>query len=104
MTKNEQIIEKVVVTFFEGAIPYLSLHSADLAVQTKVVLFGAFAAGLSLAYNLVRQSTPTIVAPPALPIAAQTVGLVSGTPLNGVNQLASSDLPGQSPPIAPPTI
>lgn len=73
MTKAQQIAEHIVVTFFEAAIPYLAVHSADLSTQTKVVLIGAGGMGLSAVYNYLRQSNPTIVssvetvAPPVAP-------------------------------------
>jgi hypothetical protein len=66
MSKTGQIVEKIVVTFFEGAGAYLIV--IPTVNWNKTVLSGAAAAGISLVYNVLRQSTPTIPqsTPPAV--------------------------------------
>jgi hypothetical protein len=63
MSKTSLIIEHVVVTFFEGVISYLSINQTNLTGNTKTVAIGAAGFGLSAAYNVLRQSTPTVPTP-----------------------------------------
>jgi len=61
MTKNMIIAEHIVVTFFEAAIAYVIVIP-----QTnwgKTALAGAIGAGLSAAYNVLRQAEPTLSTP-----------------------------------------
>jgi hypothetical protein len=63
MTKNKQIIERVIVTFGEAVISYLSVNQTNLTGNAKTVAIGAAGFGLSAAYNVLRQSTPTVPTP-----------------------------------------
>jgi len=87
MTKNQQLIEKVIVTFFEGVIAYLTINQTNLSGDAKTVAIGATAFGLSAVYNLLRQSTPpiasspTVVAAPEVPlVVAEALGAPAVTP------------------------
>jgi hypothetical protein len=48
-----KLVEKVVVTFVEAAVAYLSLNSWNF--NSKTVVAGAVGAGVSAAYNVVKQ-------------------------------------------------
>ena len=61
MTKNQIIAEHVVVTFFEAAVAYTII--IPTINWNKSVLVGAIGAGLSAVYNVLRQSTPTLLTP-----------------------------------------
>lgn len=73
MTKTQIIVEHVVVTFFEAGIAYLAINQTNLSGNAKLTAIGALGAGLSAAYNVVRQSEPTI---PALPVVKEVVKAV----------------------------
>jgi hypothetical protein len=94
MTKTEQIIERVVVSFFEGIIGYVVVVPS--INWTRATLVGATTAGLSAAYNVLRQSEPTIVDAVTSPAPS-----VPETPLNGVEQIASQ--PPEQPAIITPS-
>ena len=87
MTKNQQLIEKIIVTAFEAAIAYISINQTNLSGNAKWTAIGALGAALSAAYNVLRQSTPTI---PPLPtkLALNEINKQVAT-LNGVAQLTS---------------
>ena len=95
MTKNQQLIEKIIVTAFEAAIAYISINQTNLSGNAKWTAIGALGAALSAVYNLLRQSNPTI---------AQTsnvqLPVSSGDTLNGVTQLTAPGMP--VPPVEPP--
>lgn len=84
MTKVESIVEHAVVTFFESAVAYLIV--IPTVNWNRTVLAGAIGMGLSAAYNVVRQSTPTVpepVAPEevATPVTVpETPPVVTSTP------------------------
>jgi hypothetical protein len=86
MTKVETIAEHAVVTFVESAVAYLIV--IPTVNWNRTVLAGAIGAGLSAAYNVVRQSTPTVaeptvVAPPVteIPVVApETPPVVTSSP------------------------
>lgn len=82
MTKNQTLIEHVIITFFEAVIAYVSVNQTNLSGNAKGVAIGAVGLGLSAAYNVLRQSNPTIFTPtyPQPPVAPDK-------PLNGVTQL-----------------
>ena len=87
---TQRYIEKIVVTFFEGAIGYLVVLPNPS--YTKATLIGALAAGLSFVYNVVRESIPTTATPPLVV-----------TPLNGVAEIAAT--PAEVPPtVITPTV
>ena len=78
MTKTNQVIEHVVVTFVEAGAAYLIV--IPTVNWTKTVIAGAIGAGLSAVYNVLRQSTPTlestlpvVTQPPETPPAAPVV-------------------------------
>lgn len=58
MTKVQQTVEHILVTFVEAAAAYL------IVIPTvnwgKTVVAGAVGAGLSAVYNVLRQSTPPV--------------------------------------------
>lgn len=93
MTKNQLIAEHVAVTFFEGAGAYL------IAIPTvswgKSALAGAVAAGLSLVYNVLRQSQPTLV---------DTTPPVTGITLGPGTLLPPPPETPAVPPVAPPAV
>ncbi len=60
MSKTNQILEKIIVTFFQAAVAYLAVNQTNLSGNAKLTAIGALGAGLSGVYNLLRQSTPTI--------------------------------------------
>lgn len=96
MTKTQQTVEHIVVTFFEAGIAYLAINQTNLSGNAKLTAIGALGAGLSAVYNILRQSTPTLVEP--------TVATV--VPMNGVNQLTASnvvtpEIPIEIPPETP---
>lgn len=62
MDKYKRIAEKVLVTFVEAALTYLIVVPHPQLNKTVVV--GAVGAGLSAAYNLIRESQPTITPTP----------------------------------------
>ena len=111
MTKAEQLIERIVVTFVETAGAYLIV--IPTTNWSKTVIAGAIGAGLSAVYNIVRQSAPTVppspptvvppVTPPA-PVAVVTpVGQGSDQNTNTA-PLISDVTPQNTPPEAtPPT-
>lgn len=61
MTKNQIIVEHVLVTFIEAAVAYLAINQTNLRGDWKIVAIGALGAGLSAAYNVLRQSEPTLL-------------------------------------------
>lgn len=61
MTKNEIIAEHVVITFFEAAVAYIIV--IPTINWNKTLIAGAIGAGLSAVYNVLRQSTPTLLTP-----------------------------------------
>lgn len=65
MNKNQQIVEHIIVTFFQAALAYVAVLPHP--TLNKAVLAGAVGAGLSAAYNLLRQSQPTIPPTSTLP-------------------------------------
>lgn len=69
MTKVQQTVEHVIVTFFEAAVAYLVV--IPTVNWGKTVVAGAIGAGLSAVYNVLRQSAPPVVetlpAPPVNP-------------------------------------
>jgi hypothetical protein len=67
MTKSQQVVEHIIITFVEAGAAYLIV--IPTTNWTKTVLAGAVGAGLSAVYNVLRQSTPTIVPtiPPVVP-------------------------------------
>jgi hypothetical protein len=65
MTKNQIIAEHIIVTFFEAGIAYLAINQTTLSGNAKLTAIGALGAGLSAAYNVLRQSTPSIPSLPA---------------------------------------
>lgn len=89
MTKNQIILEHIVVTFFEAGVAYLTINQTNLSGDWKGVAIGAVGAGLAAVYNVLRQSKPTIPAP----IDSQIIGLANSpiTPMNGVPQLTQSE-------------
>jgi len=79
MSKYQQIAEHVVVTFFEAAIAYLAINQTNLSGNAKLTAIGALGAGLSAAYNVVRQSAPTLpVVTPAAPVVLSPSKPVAG--------------------------
>ena len=90
MTKNQILAEKIIVTFFEAAIAYLTVNQTNLSGNAKTTAIGAVGFGLSAAYNLLRESKPTLVPP----FTAPTPPL---PPLNGVDQLTGQANP--KPPV-----
>ena len=87
MTKNEQVLEKIVVTAVEAALAYLAVNQTNLSGNAKLTVIGAFGAALSAVYNLVRQAQPTIPEPPK--------------PMNGVTQLTVPKPIPEIPPLNP---
>lgn len=72
MTKNEIIAEHVVVTFFEAALAYIIV--IPTVNWNKTLIAGAIGAGLSAVYNVLRQSTPSLLTPVEnIPITVPTV-------------------------------
>ena len=61
MTKTQLVTEHVFVTFIEAAAAYLIV--IPTVNWTKTAIVGAIGAGLSAAYNILRQSTPTVPTP-----------------------------------------
>lgn len=117
MTKNQIMLEHIVVTFFEGAISYLTINQTNLTGISKTAAIGACAFGLSAVYNLLRQSNPTIaddIQQAASPLSANWQPPQTDIPLNGVEQLTqpgttvSPDPTGEpttTPPVPPaPTV
>lgn len=100
MTKIQQTIEHVVVTFFEAGIAYVTVNQTHISTQSKAVAIGAFGAGLSAVYNLLRQSKPTVTYPKAGNVWSGTVtGMgVSGTVTTGTNTIVWPDEPKPTPP------
>ena len=74
---SKLLLEKVVVTFVEGAIAYFVVLPNPS--YTKTAIAGAVAAGLSAVYNTLRESTPTTATPPlvvtplAVPVSTPSV-------------------------------
>lgn len=66
MTKNQIIAEHVIVTFFEALGAYLIVNQTSLTGNWRGAAIGAVGFALSVAYNVLRQSVPTI---PTLPPA-----------------------------------
>lgn len=66
MTKVQQTVEHVIVTFFEAAVAYLVV--IPTVNWGKTVVAGAIGAGLSAVYNVLRQSTPTLPEVPAVAV------------------------------------
>lgn len=83
MTKTQQTIEHIVVTFFEAAIAYI------IVIPTvnwgKTVIAGAIGAGLSAVYNVLRQSTPTITELPTSTITQIPVVTPEEPPVTNIN-------------------
>lgn len=65
MTKNQQIVEHIIVTFFQAALAYIVVLPNPTV--SKTAFAGAIGAGLSAVYNLLRQSNPTIVTESKIP-------------------------------------
>jgi hypothetical protein len=64
MSKVLQIVEHVVVTFFEAVLAYyVAVGSPQIS---KALVVGAIGAGISAVYNILRQSTPPQSTPPAV--------------------------------------
>lgn len=85
MTKNQIIAEHVVVTFFEGVIGYLTVNQTNLSTNWKTVAIGAIMFGLSLVYNLLRQSTPTLLDVPTSALSLPpSLGPIDTPPVNPV--------------------
>lgn len=80
MTKNQLIIEKVIVTFFEAAIAYITVNQTDVSRNIKLVGTGALAAGLSAVYNVVRQSKPPTMTDKVPPVARTIEVAPTGLP------------------------
>lgn len=72
MSKAQQMIEHIVVTFVEAALAYVIVIPNPHLNKTAIA--GAVGAGLSAVYNLIRQSNPTIQpTPPFTPVTTTTV-------------------------------
>lgn len=67
MSKTSQLVEHVIVTFFEAGIAYLVINQTNLNGNPKAVAIGAVGFGLSAVYNLIRQSTPPVSQSPVVP-------------------------------------
>lgn len=78
MTKYELIAEKVIVTFLEAAAAYLIV--IPTVNWSKVGVAGAIGAGLSAAYNLLRESTPTMGSAEPLPVTGTAPQIVAPDP------------------------
>lgn len=76
MTRNQQVVEHIVITFVEAAAAYLIV--IPTVNWSKAVLAGAIGAGLSAVYNIARQSPPTYSPPTNKPAAVP----ISSAPLN----------------------
>jgi len=96
MTKSQQQIEHIIVTFFEAGIAYLAINQTNLSGNAKLTAIGALGAALSAVYNLTRQSSPTIVSQtvPELPV------VIPEASLGGVGQLVPA-LRSATPPVDP---
>lgn len=104
MTKNQQLAEKVIVTFVEAALAYVAINQTNLSGNLKLTAIGALGAGLSAVYNLVRQAEPTITPNDNTNQFAKVANvstasaITTPTPLNGAAKLA---VPKPLPPIPP---
>lgn len=125
MTKSQQQLEHVVVTFFEAGVAYISINQTNLHGDWKPVAIGALGAALSAVYNLLRQSNPTIADDnqigaqtgtynlgTGLDVTGQAVGSIldvqtqlnpAEVPLNGVNQLTQPGTTVSPDPTGEPT-
>lgn len=89
MTKTQQIIEHVVVTFVEAGVAYVIVIPHPQF--NKTVVAGAIGAGLSAVYNVLRQSQPTIIEP-ILPVTGLKPQItIPEQSMNGVSQLIQSE-------------
>lgn len=104
MSKSEQIVEHIAVTFFEAGIAYLAINQTSLHGNPKVAAIGALGAGLSAVYNLLRQSTPTFPSPAdtASPLSLSTPVVVSPDPGQGSATNLQSTPPEVTPPVDTP--
>lgn len=90
MTKTQQILERVVVTLVEAPSAYGIATATGSKGTGLAVLTAAFAGGLSVLYNLLRQSKPTMLTN----LAEQVIKDVS-TPTPTLPQIA---------PVVTPTV
>jgi len=103
MSKNQQIIERIVVTFFQAVIAYLTVNQTNLHGNWRIVAIGALGAGLSAVYNVLRQSNPTIPTYPKSPVAAGTT-IQPDSPTDQKEKEILDDLANEeTPPVTPPT-
>lgn len=95
MTKSQQLVERIIVTFFQAAIAYaVVLPNPSLS---KTAIAGGIGAGLSAVYNVLRQSNPTIVSSSATTPTFPPI--VPEKPLNDL-----SIAPAETPPVTPPEV
>lgn len=93
MTKTQSTIEHVVVTFVESALAYVVV--IPTVNWNRTVIAGAIGAGLSAAYNILRQSNPPVVT--ATPAVAPPVVMPPETIPPATPEVAPEVSPSETP-------
>lgn len=88
MTKSQQVIEHIIVTFVEAALAYLIV--IPTVNWTRTAIAGAVGAGLSAAYNVLRQSTPTMPPTPVVVTPPLPAVVSPELPTNTVSENSNS--------------
>jgi hypothetical protein len=84
MTKTQIVIEHVVVTFIEATAAYLIV--VPTVSWNKAAIAGAVGAGLSAAYNVLRQSEPSLVSTGSVTVPPVVITPTPEVPAQPTNQ------------------
>lgn len=97
MTKNQQLLEKILVTAIEADLIYLSMTSNFQ--WNRAGLAALLGAAFSAVYNVLRQSQPTIPTPTPQQLPKTISAVAPTTPSEDdiLNDLANEETPPVTP-------